>query len=63
MKELMGVKWKPDIINIIQKKRVQWYGHFKRMPEEGIPKLIMEWRREGKEDVQEKHGWKEYKQP
>jgi len=28
-------------------------------------KLIMEWIhwREGKEDVQEKRGWKEYKQP
>jgi hypothetical protein len=35
------------------------------MPEERIPKLIMEWipRREGKEDVQEKYGWKEHKQP
>jgi hypothetical protein len=58
----MGVKGKPDIIDIIEKKRLQWYGHGKRMPEERIPKLIMEWR-EGKEDVQEKRGWKEYKQP
>jgi hypothetical protein len=35
------------------------------MPEERIPKLIMEWvpleRR--KRGVQEKRGWKEYKQP
>jgi hypothetical protein len=35
------------------------------MPEERIPELIMGWipleRR--KEDVQEKRGWKEYKQP
>ena len=38
----MGVKGKPDIIDIIQKKRLQWYGHVKRMPEERIPKLIME---------------------
>jgi hypothetical protein len=61
----MGVKRKPDITDIIEKKRLQWYGHVKRMPEEGIPKLIMEWipEREEKEDVQEKRGWKEYKQP
>ena len=36
----MGVKGKPDII---EKKRLQCYGHVKRMPEERIPKLIMEW--------------------
>ena len=61
----MGVKGKPDIINIIEKKRLQWYGHVKRMPEDRIPKLIMEWipMERKKEDVQEKRGWKEYKQP
>jgi len=42
IKEIMGVKGKPDIIGIIEKKRLQWYGHVKRMPEERIPKLIME---------------------
>jgi hypothetical protein len=31
LKEIMGVKEKPDIIDIIQKKRLQWYGHVKRM--------------------------------
>jgi hypothetical protein len=35
-------KKKPDIIDIIEKKRLQWYGHVKRMPKERIPKLIME---------------------
>jgi hypothetical protein len=40
IKEIMGVKGKPDVI---EKKRLQWYGHVKRMPEERIPKLIMEW--------------------
>jgi hypothetical protein len=39
----MGVKGKPDITDIREKKRLQWYGHVKRMPEERIPKLTMEW--------------------
>jgi hypothetical protein len=43
IKEIMGVKGKPDIIDIIEKKILQWYGHIKRMPEERIPKLAMEW--------------------
>jgi hypothetical protein len=43
IKEIIGVKAKRDIIDIIERKRLQWYGHVKRMPEERIPKLIMEW--------------------
>jgi hypothetical protein len=43
IKKIMGVKKKPDIIDIIEKKRLQWYGHVKRMQEERLPKLIMEW--------------------
>jgi hypothetical protein len=43
IKKIMGVKWKPNIKDIIEKKRLQWYGHVKRMPEERIPQLIMEW--------------------
>jgi hypothetical protein len=39
----MGVKGKPDIIHIIEKKRLQWCGQVKRIPEERIPKLITEW--------------------
>jgi hypothetical protein len=39
----MGVIGKLDIIDIIEKKILQWYGHFRRMPEERIPKSIMEW--------------------
>jgi hypothetical protein len=39
----MGVKEKPDTIDIIERKRLQWYGHVKKMQEERIPKLIMEW--------------------
>jgi hypothetical protein len=34
IKEIMGVKGKLDIIDIIEKKRLQWYGHVKSMPEE-----------------------------
>ena len=41
-KEIMGVKGKPDILDIMEKKRLQWYGHIKRMSEERILKLIME---------------------
>jgi hypothetical protein len=34
----MGVKGKSDIIDIMEKKRLQWYGHVKRMSEDRIPK-------------------------
>ena len=43
IKEIMGVKGKQDIMDITDKKRIQWYGHVKRMPDERIPKLIMDW--------------------
>jgi hypothetical protein len=38
----MGAKGKPDIIDIIEKKRLQWYSHVKRISAERILKLIME---------------------
>jgi hypothetical protein len=43
IKEIRGGKEKPDIIDIIEKKRLQWFGHVKRMQEERLSKLIMEW--------------------
>ena len=43
IKEIMAVKWKPGIIDIVEQKALQRYGHGKRMPGEGIPKLIMGW--------------------
>jgi hypothetical protein len=43
IKEIMGVKEKPDIIDIIESKRLQWYGNVKRMQEERLPKLIIKW--------------------
>jgi hypothetical protein len=60
--EIMGVKGKPDII---EKERLQWYGYVKRIPEERIPKLILQWVPEErrKRGLLEKYGWKEYKQP
>jgi hypothetical protein len=42
IKEIMGVKGKPDIIDSIEKKRLQCYDHVKRMAER-ITKLVMEW--------------------
>jgi hypothetical protein len=30
------VKGKPDNIGIVEKKRLTWYGHVKRMPEERL---------------------------
>jgi len=43
IKEIMGVKWKPDTIDIIEQKRLQCYGHVKGMPEERLTKLIVDW--------------------
>jgi hypothetical protein len=48
IKEIIGVKGKPDIIDIIEKKILQWYSHVKRIPEDRISKLIMEWIPEGR---------------
>jgi hypothetical protein len=42
IKEIMRVKEKPNIIDIIERKRLQWYGHVKKIQEERLPKLIME---------------------
>ena len=33
IKEIIGVKGKPDIIDIIENKRLQRYGHVKRVAE------------------------------
>ena len=41
IKEIMGVKEKPDIIDIIERIRLQWYGHVKRMQDERLPKLTL----------------------
>ena len=43
IEEIMRVKGKLDSIDIMEQKRLKWYGHVKRMPEERITKLIMVW--------------------
>jgi hypothetical protein len=64
IKEIMGVKEKPDIIDSIERKRLQWYGHVKRMQEESLPKLIMEWiPGERRKRCPKIRGWKAYEQP
>jgi hypothetical protein len=40
IKEMMEVKEDPDIIDIIERKRLQWYGHVKRMQEERLTYLL-----------------------
>jgi hypothetical protein len=39
----MGVNEKQDIIDFIERKRLQWHGHVKWMQVERLSKLIMEW--------------------
>jgi hypothetical protein len=65
IKEIIVGKEKSDIIDIIERKRLQWYGHVKRMQEERLPKLIMEWipREKKKKRTSKKRGWKMYEQP
>jgi hypothetical protein len=43
VKEIVGVRGTADSIDSMEKERLQWCGHVKKMPEERIPKLIMEW--------------------
>jgi hypothetical protein len=43
MKEIMGMKGKPDIIDITDKKRPLCHGQVKRMPEDRLSKLVTEW--------------------
>jgi hypothetical protein len=47
IKKIMGRKKKPDSIDIIKRKRLQSYGHVKRMQEERLTKLtfiLLMWR-------------------
>ena len=60
IKEIMGVKRKPDIIDITEKKRLQWCNHVKTMPEERGTKLIMGLiPREGRKSERKRKTWME----
>jgi hypothetical protein len=64
----MGVKEKLDIIDIIERKRLQWYGPVKRMEKERLPKLILEWilgaeKKKGTSKKKKNRGGKVYEQP
>lgn len=39
---------KTNIITKIDKKRMQWYGHVQRMDVDRIPRLVLNWKPEGK---------------
>ena len=54
------MKGKTDIIDIIEQKKLQRYGYVKRMPEEKIPKLNMDWiPREGRKRGRPRKKWME----
>ena len=37
-----------SIVDFIQTKKLQWYGHTKRMAQERLPRRVMEWTPPGK---------------
>jgi hypothetical protein len=36
-----------NILEVIEEKRLRWFGHVKRMPGNRLPLKILEWEREG----------------
>jgi hypothetical protein len=45
IREIMEVE--KTILERIEQKHLQWYGHVKRMENDRLPKIIMEWEAEG----------------
>jgi hypothetical protein len=45
IRDLMGVG--KNILEVIEEKRLRWFGHVKRMPENRLPLKILEWDPEG----------------
>jgi hypothetical protein len=37
-----------NILEVIEEKRIRWFGHVKRMPGKRLPLKILEWQPEGK---------------
>jgi hypothetical protein len=59
----MGVKGKPEIIDIMEKKNYNGMATSEGWQRREYRNYGLDTtRREGQEDVQEKRGWKEYKQ-
>ena len=46
IKDRMNVK--NSIVDFIQTKKLQWYGHTKRMTQERLPRRVMEWNPPGR---------------
>jgi hypothetical protein len=36
-----------NILEVIEEKRLRWFGHVKRMPGNSLPHKILEWEQEG----------------
>ena len=36
-----------NFIEVNEDRRLRWFGHFKRLGSDGVPKLILEWNVEG----------------
>ena len=47
IREMMKVN--KNILEVIKERKLRWYGHIKRMGENRIPKIILEWNAEDKE--------------
>nr|XP_024215305.1 uncharacterized protein LOC112210373 [Halyomorpha halys] len=51
--ELINLYEEPSIVALIKRARLRWLGHVERMPDERIPKKMVN----GKEDVPGSDGW------
>ena len=48
------------VIEDIERRQLIWYGHVRRMPDERLPKKVMEWEPEGRRKIgRPKKSWME----